>query len=183
MLFYLKARTDVFTRNHRLLHFAPEASLVELLQKSANIEYLSADLDSHRAMERIDMTDIQYADETFSAILCSHVLEHIPDDHKAMSELRRVLTSDGWAILQVPVDVHRATTYEDFSIVSPEERAKHFGRFDHCRVYGGDYKDRLERAGFKVEVDKFVKSFPAAEIARYGLEDWEDVYVCRKSGN
>jgi len=180
MFFFLKNKTDIFTKPHRVLHFAPEASLEKLLRKSANINYLSADLESHRAMESIDMTHIGYPEGTFSAILCSHVLEHIPQDLTAMAELYRVLARGGWAILQVPLDYNREKTYEDFSVTNPQERARLFGRFDHCRIYGRDYKDRLEQAGFDVTVDKYVQTFSADEVEKYGLEDWENVYFCRK---
>lgn len=131
-------------------------------------------------MAKIDMTNIQYSEESFSVILCSHVLEHIPEDMKAMKELNRVLTKDGWAILQVPIDRYRESTYEDFSITSPEERQKHFGRFDHCRYYGRDYKDRLTEAGFEVTVDGYVRTFSAADVEKYGLDELEDVYFCKK---
>jgi predicted SAM-dependent methyltransferase len=181
MLFYLKNKTDFFTKQHHLLHFAPENCLEKLFRRSADLEYLTADLNSHRAMEKIDMTNIPYSDDSFSIILCSHVLEHIPEDLKAMKELKRVLTRDGWAILQVPMDKNRESTYEDFSITSPEERQKHFGRFDHCRLYGRDYKDRLTQAGFEVTVDDYVKTFSAADVKKYGFEDWEDIYFCKKS--
>jgi predicted SAM-dependent methyltransferase len=180
LLFFLRDKTDIFTRQHRLLHFAPEASLEKLLRKSPNINYLSADLESHRAMEAIDMTNIPYAEGSFSAILCSHVLEHIPQDLQAMRELYRVLAPGGWAILQVPIDNNREQTYEDFSVTSPQERARLFGRFDHCRIYGRDYKDRLEQAGFDVTVDPYVQTFQAGDVQKYGLEDWENVYFCRK---
>jgi ubiquinone/menaquinone biosynthesis C-methylase UbiE len=132
-------------------------------------------------MAKIDMTNIQYSENSFSVILCSHVLEHIPEDIKAMKELYRVLSNDGWAILQVPLDNNRESTFEDFSITSPEERQKYFGRFDHCRLYGRDYKDRLTEAGFEVTVDDYVRNFSAADVEKYGLEDWEDVYFCKKS--
>lgn len=181
MLLYLKNKTDFFSKQHQLLHFAPENSLEKIFRQSANIEYLSADLDSHRAMAKIDMTNIQYSENSFSVILCSHVLEHIPEDIKAMKELYRVLSNDGWAILQVPLDNNRESTFEDFSITSPEERQKYFGRFDHCRLYGRDYKDRLTEAGFEVTVDDYVRTFSAADVEKYGLEDWEDVYFCKKS--
>lgn len=180
MFFYLKTQTDLFSRQCRLLHFAPEAILEKLFRQSANIDYLSADLDSHRAMQKVDITNIQYPEDSFNVIICTHVLEHIPQDIRAMKELCRVLAKDGWAILQVPVDINRRKTYEDFSITSPAGRAKSFGRSDHCRIYGLDYKDRLQQAGFEVTVDKYVKSFSKADIEKYGLEDWEDIYFCRK---
>jgi ubiquinone/menaquinone biosynthesis C-methylase UbiE len=111
-------------------------------------------------MVKIDMTNIQYPDCSFDVVLCSHVLEHIPEDVKAMQELFRILSHGGWAILQVPIDRNRTETYEDFSITDPREREQHFGRYDHCRVYGADYRSRLESAGFEVVIEIMLSTFP-----------------------
>lgn len=181
MLSYLKNETRLFSRKHKLLHFAPELSLEGIFQCAVNIDYLSADLFLPRAMVKIDMTDIQYPDCSFDVILCSHVLEHIPEDVKAMGELHRVLTQGGWAILQVPIDRNRTETYEDFSITDPAEREEHFGRYDHCRVYGEDYKSRLESAGFEVVVDGYVEHFSAQELTRSGFDVLEHIYLCKKA--
>jgi ubiquinone/menaquinone biosynthesis C-methylase UbiE len=98
----------------------------------------------------MDITDIDYADETFDVIYSSHVLEHVPDDRKAIRELHRVLKSDGWAILQVPITAYR--TFEDPSITNPIDRLRIFGNKDHVRKYGPDFVERLKEAGFKVKV-------------------------------
>lgn len=180
MLSYLVNRSDLFSGSKKLLHFAPELCLERTFRSHPELDYVSADLELPRAMEKIDMTNIDRADGEFNVILCSHVLEHIPDDSKAMRELYRVLSSDGWAILQVPMDLNRKETYEDFSITSPTERSIHFGRFDHCRIYGVDYKDRLEGAGFTVIVDDYVKSFSNEKIQKYGFDESEYIYLCKK---
>ncbi|KKL68879.1 hypothetical protein LCGC14_2120580 [marine sediment metagenome] len=93
----------------------------------------------------------------FDVILCSHVLEHIPNDYLALKELYRVLKPKGWAILQVPIDHNRAKTFENSKIISPKERLRVFGQKDHVRIYGTNYKDRLERVGFIVKLDNFAK--------------------------
>ena len=140
----------------KMLHVAPEEQLSRLFGSALGIDYLSADLLSSNAMIRMDIMDIQYPDETFDVIYCSHVLEHVSDDRKAMRELHRVLRTGGWAILQVPISTAEVT-FEDPKITRPKERERAFGQFDHVRRYGADYKDRLEDAGFSVEVDGFVR--------------------------
>jgi SAM-dependent methyltransferase len=94
-----------------------------------------------RAMVRMDITDIQYPKDTFDVIYCSHVLEHVVDDRKAMREFHRVLRPDGWALLLVPITVEK--TFEDPSVTDPEERLSVFGQEDHVRCYGPDYVERL----------------------------------------
>jgi SAM-dependent methyltransferase len=161
-----------------MLHVAPESQLSRIFQESDCIDYLSADLSSITAMVAMDITDIQYEDNTFDAIYCSHVLEHVPDDRTAMRELYRVLKPGGWAILQVPMSAD--PTYEDPAITSPEERERLFGQNDHVRRYGPDYSDRLSAAGFCVSVDGFVRTLSPREVTRYGLAKSEDVYFCTK---
>jgi len=128
----------------------------------------------------MDLTDIPYPDGFFDAVYCSHVLEHIPDDQRAMKELCRVLSVSGWAILQVPLDLNREKTFEDDSIQPPDERERAFGQFDHVRVYGKDYITRLEEAGFKVMVEDFVCRFTENEVHRLGLDPTERIYFCTK---
>ena len=112
----------------------------------------------------MDITDIPFEKDTFDFILCNHVLEHVPDDKLAMSELYRVMKKGGNGIFQVPIDYGRATTYEDWTITTPEERKKAFGQHDHVRWYGQDYKLRLHEAGFSVHEDDFVKKFSSEDI-------------------
>jgi SAM-dependent methyltransferase len=177
---YLRQRTDLFDgRRKKMLHVAPEEQLSTLFASAPGINYLSADLLSPKAMIRMDITDIQYPDETFDVIYCSHVLEHVNDDRKAMRELHRVLRTGGWAILQVPIPTAEAT-YEDPTITSPKARKLAFGQKDHVRRYGADYKDRLEDAGFSVEVDGFVRDLDNRTVARFGLMRSEDVYRCTR---
>lgn len=145
----------------------------------SNIDYISADLSLPLAMVRMDITDIPYTDNYFDAILCSYVLEHIEDDRKAMEEILRVLKPDGWAILQVPLDRNRKQTFEDPNVVSPQERERLFLQHDHVRLYGLDYKDRLEEAGFKVKVDSYLKQLEKDTVCQYGLNR-ENIYFCTK---
>lgn len=177
---YLENCTNLFSEKLKLLHIAPEYSLSINLKKMSNINYVSADLLSPLAMEKFDLTNIPYEDNIFDAILCNHILEHIPDDHKAMQELLRVLKPKGWAILQVPIDSSREQTFEDPNITSPQDRERFYWQYDHVRLYGLDYKDKLEAAGFKVKVDSYVKTLPTELITKYQLRRKEDVYYCTK---
>lgn len=163
-----------------MLHIAPEGQLSKKFKEQPNIDYLSADLMLPSAMVKMDITNIQYPDDTFDVIYANHVLEHIPDDIKAMRELCRVLKPTGWAILQVPIFQHK--TLEDPGVKAPEEREKVFGQHDHVRKYGNDgvYKARLEKAGFNVNVDSYVRTLGPELIARYGLMPQEDIYYCTK---
>jgi SAM-dependent methyltransferase len=176
---YLTDRTTLFDgRRKRLLHIAPEPQLARLFRQVPSIDYLSGDLDGSRAMETMDVMDIRHEEGSFDVIYCSHVLEHVPDDRRAMRELYRVLAPSGWAILQVPIDAEQ--TYEDPTVEDPGERERLFGQDNHLRRYGPDYADRLRDAGFSVSVDDFVRTLPDQTVERVGLVRTEDVYLCRK---
>lgn len=186
---YFNEKTDLFKADlkTRLLHFAPEKTLYGVFSKNQNIEYYPCDLFPQHyeyrgnvKITKADINDIPFEENYFNVIICNHVLEHIPDDAHAMSELYRVLKKDGWAILQVPIDYNRETTYEDFTITTPEGREKAFGQKDHVRIYGRDYKDRLSKAGFIVNEDDFVKSFSSEDLLRFGLAKSEFIYYCKK---
>lgn len=171
----------------RLLHFAPERMLYPLFSRNPSIAYTPCDLfpelytyQGAAKVHRVDITEIPFPDGSFDFILCNHVLEHIPDDGKAMAELYRVLAVAGHGILQIPIDRNRATTYEDPQITSPEEREKHFGQKDHVRWYGRDYTDRLKQAGFHVEENAFISTFSAAEQFRFGLSANETIFLVSK---
>jgi SAM-dependent methyltransferase len=119
--------------------------------------------------------------ETFDVIFCSHVLEHVSDDRRAMREFRRVLRYDGWAILLVPAVAEK--TFEDPSVVDPAERLRRFGQEDHVRCYGPDYVDRLREAGFDVEEINVRDMFSDAEAIRMGLVRCAgSIHVCRRTG-
>jgi SAM-dependent methyltransferase len=175
---YLRERTDLFSAERRVLHVGPEWALERVLRPLRNLDYVSGDLGSARAMERLDVTDLSYPDGSFDVVLCSHVLEHVRDDRRAMSELRRVLRPGGYAILLVPLDVTRAETLEDPSIVTAEARAREYWQADHLRLYGRDFKDRLEEAGFEVSVDRWLWELDGEIRERYRLAA-EDIYVGR----
>ena len=177
---YLQRKTDFFTRDIKLLHIAPEQCFYKRFKQQKNLQYTTADLHSPLADIKADICDLPFKDESFDVVFCNHVLEHIPDDAKALSELFRVLKKNGWGIFQVPQDLSRKTTYEDSSIISPQERAQHFGQYDHLRVYGTDYFERIAEIGFIVNPLKCSEITTKQEVLKYGLDPKEILPVCRK---
>ncbi|WP_345005153.1 class I SAM-dependent methyltransferase [Snuella lapsa] len=177
---YLKRKTDFFTKDHKVLHFAPEQAFYKRFRRMDNLDYTTTDLKSPLADVKADICDLPFDDGIFDVILCNHVLEHIPDDTKAMSELYRVLKLGGMAVLQIPQDLSRESTFEDDSITDKAERAKIFGQYDHVRVYGRDYFDKLRRIGFKVDEVDFASSLTDDEIKKYSLVKDEIIPVCYK---
>jgi SAM-dependent methyltransferase len=135
-------------RGMAVLHVAPDRALRQRVADAVGT-YVSGDLERKYGPERIDVTDIHEPDEAFDAVICSHVLEHVPDDRTALAEIRRVLRPGGWAILNTPIVGD--TTDEDPSVSDPAERQRRFGQHDHVRLYGWDYLDRLCAAGLEVE--------------------------------
>jgi hypothetical protein len=175
-LFLTTVRPELLDGARALLHFAPEHCLGSRLARRPGLRYVTADLDPEKGELQLDLTDLALDDESFDAILCSHVLEHIPDDRRAMAELHRVLDPAGWCVVMVPLDLDRPSTYEDFTITDPEERKVAFWQEDHVRVYAPDIQQRLEDAGFTVDVWE-----PPAERRRpHGLLGADLVFCCRK---
>ncbi len=178
---YFQEKTNLFDRKPKsLLHIAPERLMGELIAVIPNLDYLSADIDSPLAMVKIDLTDIQYPAESFDIILCSHVLEHILDDRKAMAEMLRVLKPKGWVNVQVPI--YGPTTFEDPSVTTPEDRLKFFGQEDHMRKYGRDIKTRLEEAGFQVKHERYARELSEETRTLYAVRD-QDLFLCTKARN
>lgn len=177
---YLKNETDFFTKKHKVLHFAPEQAFYKRFRRLKNLEYTTTDLNSPLADVKADICDLPFASNEYDIIFCNHVLEHIPDDTKAMQELLRVLKPGGMAILQIPQDLSRDITFEDNSITDPKERAKIFGQYDHVRVYGKDYFDKLRSIGFKVEEVDYTNRLTKEEVVKYCLAPGEILPVCSK---
>jgi SAM-dependent methyltransferase len=178
---WLERETDLLSAELDVLHIAPEPALARHLSRQPQLRYVSGDLMSPLAAMVLDVTDIPFPDDRFDVILCSHVLEHVQDDRRAMQELHRVLRPGGWAVLQVPIEADRARTYEDPAVVTAEERLRIFGQDDHVRIYGRDYTDRLEAAGFRVAAVGYAERLPAAERQRHALRPAEPpIYLARK---
>jgi SAM-dependent methyltransferase len=177
---YLQNETDFFTAPKKVLHFAPEQEFYKRFKKQSNLDYTTTDLYSPLADVKADICNLPFKDNTYDIILCNHVLEHIPDDTKAMQELYRVLKPGGMGIFQIPQEITRATTFTDDSITDPKERAKIFGQYDHVRIYGLDYFDKLRSIGFQVEEVKYTETISPELVEKYCLAKGEIIPVCFK---
>ncbi len=177
---YLVNETDFFTKSHKVLHFAPEQAFHKRFKTLDNIEYTTTDLNSPLAEVKADICNLPFEDNSFDVILCNHVLEHIPDDTKAMQELYRVMKPGGWGIFQIPQDLKREKTFEDDSITDKKERAKIFGQYDHVRIYGRDYFDKLRSIGFTVEEVDYTNVLPKEEVEKYRLAKGEIIPLVKR---
>ncbi|WP_293296386.1 class I SAM-dependent methyltransferase [Allomuricauda sp.] len=177
---YLKNETKFFNQPLKLLHFAPEQAFYKRFKKLENLEYTTTDLNSPLADVKADICDLPFKDDTFDVILCNHVLEHIPNDTKAMQELFRVMKPGGWGIFQIPQDINRAKTFEDDTITDKKERARVFGQYDHVRIYGRDYFDKLRSVGFRVEEVDYTNTLPKEDVKKYRLANGEIIPLVKK---
>ena len=177
---YLKNETSFFKAKLKVLHFAPESALMNQFKKLKNISYDTIDLNSPIADIKADICDLPFLDNSYDLILCNHVLEHIVDDNKAIRELYRVLKKNGIGIFQVPIDYNRDTTFEDFSVTNKKDRNKLFGQYDHVRIYGLDFFDRLQKAGFSVERCEYTSKLSKEDIIKFCLPKKEIIPICRK---
>ena len=178
---YLNNSTNLLNSKLKVLHIAPEQIFYRKFKKNIYWDYTTFDLKSPLADVKGDITNMSFNNDTFDLIICNHVLEHIIDDNSAMSEIYRVLKKDGIGILQVPIDKSLEKTYEDKTLVSKKQRAKHFGQYDHVRVYGVDYKDKLENTGFIVNLLDYTNQIEDNLISKYGLIKGELIPIVKKS--
>ncbi len=179
---WLVRETELLTERPRLLHIAPEASLMRHLRchyRPCPNRYVTADLESPLADLHFDVQQIPLEDNYAEVLICNHLLEHVADDRQALSEFFRILQPGGWGVLLSPVDLSRAETFEDDTVTDPAERTRLFGQYDHRRVYGRDYTDRLRTAGFEVEEIDYATTLPEAERRRYALPT-DRLYIVRK---
>lgn len=177
---YLKNETSFFKSPLKVLHVAPEQCFYHLFKNLKNLQYTTTDLYSPLADVKADVCNLPFESESFDVVFCNHVLEHVVEDQKALTELYRVLKPGGFGIFQVPQDYNRQQTYEDFSITNPAERKIHFGQYDHVRVYGLDFFDKLKSVGFKVSPFVVDKQFTKEQITQYALMQAEILPVCFK---
>lgn len=177
---YLKEKTNFFTAQLRFLHVAPEYCFLRLFKKMDNLDYVTGDLNSPWADVHFDAHDIPFDDNSFDVVMANHLLEHVEDDVKVMSEFHRVMKPGGWGIFLVPMDRSRQETYEDPTITDPKEREKHFWQDDHLRLYGLDYPERLASVGFEVAKDDYVKTLGPELVERYCISPEETIYFCKK---
>ncbi|MDC0007170.1 methyltransferase domain-containing protein [Winogradskyella sp.] len=177
---YLKNETNFFSKDQSVLHFAPEQCFLKRFKKLNHLEYTTTDLLSPIADVKADICDLPFKDNSYDVILCNHVLEHIPDDTKAMQELYRVMKPGGYGIFQIPQDLNRETTFEDNSITDKTERAQIFGQYDHVRIYGRDYFNKLRSIGFTVKEVDYTAQLLETDINKYRLAKGEIIPVVYK---
>ncbi len=175
----LQRRPELLRDATSLLHFSPEWCIRRRLQALRGLRYVTADLEPAGVDLKLDVTRLDLPDAAFDAVLCSHVLEHVPDDARAMSELRRITAPGGFCLVMVPLALDRATTYEDPAIASPEDREREFLQHDHVRLYAPDIEGRLRTAGFEVEVVDMPAELGAEEAERYRLLASDLAFLCR----
>lgn len=166
----------------RLLHVAPEVALMRKFHKiyaAQPADYVTADLESPLADLHFDIQHIPLEDESFDVVICNHIMEHVEDDRLAMREILRIMRKGGWGVILSPVDLQREKTFEDDTITDEAERTRIFGQYDHRRIYGRDYAERLRDAGFEVYECDYANLIPAKEKQLYALTD-ELLYIVRK---
>ncbi|ASV31208.1 class I SAM-dependent methyltransferase [Maribacter cobaltidurans] len=177
---YLKNETNFFKDGLKVLHFAPEQAFYKRFKNLKNLDYTTTDLNSPLADVPADICNLPFEDDSFDVILCNHVLEHIPDDTKAMQELYRILKPGGWGIFQIPQDLGRLQTFEDDTITDKKERARIFGQYDHVRIYGRDYFNKLRSIGFQVEEIDLTLKMSKEDIEKFRLAKGEIIPLVKK---
>jgi SAM-dependent methyltransferase len=164
-----------------ILHLAPEKHLAARIETCQPERYVKGDLvPSREGVERIDVTQIPHADASFDWVICNHVLEHVPDDARALNEIWRVLRPGGSAILQTPFASGLETSLEDPEIATDAKRIEFYGQEDHVRLYGCDLFDRIRAPGFQLTLVKHAECLPAIDARRYGVNPDEPLFLCVK---
>lgn len=177
---YLKRKTTFLEDSLKVLHIAPEQLFYSTFKTFLHWDYTTTDLYSPLADVKADICDLPFEENSYDLILCNHVLEHIPEDQKAMEELYRVLKPGGTLIAQVPLEEDRSITFEDNSITDKTKRTEIFGQYDHVRVYGKNYYKKLESVGFKTQAIDFLKELSAEEIETFVLPKNERIPIAKK---
>ena len=174
---FLEEETKFFSQKLNVLHIAPEHCFMKRFEIQHGEGYITGDIESPLAKVKMDIHSIPFEENKFDVVLCNHVLEHVRDDIKAMSEIKRVLKPGGWSIMQVPFfSPVPETTFEDNSITDPREREKAFGQDDHVRKFGRDYAQRIERSGLIAEANAYAASLTDEVCNKFGISKKEIVY-------
>lgn len=178
---FLQNRTDIFNKPLRILHIAPEPMLAAVFKRSPKLQHVTSDLFEPNVNITSDILSLPFGDQTFDVIICNHVLEHVPDDRRAMGELYRALKSGGWALVQVPIALALDRTLEDPSAATDEDRIRLFGQADHVRLYSrNDYFDRLVATGFKVQAHPYGAELGVEAVRRHGLVAEEEIFIAER---
>lgn len=167
--------------NVDVLHFAPEKPIYNRIKQNGSINYMCGDIVPGRADYVVDMTDMQFEDSSFDIIIACNVLEHIQDEKRALTEIKRVLKTDGTFVVMIPVAYDVEETWEDENITSEEERVKYFGQEDHVRLYGNDYQSHFEKYGFIVNALTAEEVFSRENIKKYGLTKVSPILLCKNA--
>jgi len=178
---FLKEKYMKWSSNLKILHIAPEKAISKYIESQNISTYVKGDFYTEGAeypedVVHMDIREIPYEDETFDLIICNHVLEHVIEDKLAMNEIHRVLKNNGNAILQVPISYIIDTSIEKPDVSTNEERERIYGQFNHVRVYGKDYFERLHSVGLIVDRVNLAEEFPF-----YGLNAEEEIFFCKKN--
>ena len=178
---YLERETNFINNTIKVLHVAPEQVFYQKFKTFTHWEYTTTDLYSPLAEIKADLCELPFQDNYYDLILCNHVLEHIPEDQKAMQEMYRVLKPGGTLIAQVPLEENRTQTFEDNSITDKATRTEIFGQYDHVRIYGTDYYDRLKSVGFDAHAIDFLKKLTSQEKQKFALPYSEKIPIAIKN--
>ena len=178
--FVIKKYTNILNAGGgKILHFAPEPAIEKKI-RPVNPCYVTADLTPDYGDVTMDITDIRFRDDSFDYVIANHVLEHIPDEAKAITEMKRVLKPEGHILLSFPINVEDPTDEAaDVMLMTSEERLERFGQEDHVRLYGKNYKERLERYGLEVKILSPKDICTKDEIERFGFIPDDVMLLCR----
>lgn len=179
LYYVLKNKLNMFETSGRVLHFAPEKEVSNVLKENVEIDYYTCDIVPGRAMHVADITDIQFKENSFDYVICNHVMEHIVNEKKAVFEIKRVLKPNGKWIFSFPICTDMKT-YEDDTILLPEDRLKAYGQEDHVRLYGYDYKERFENYGLQLQIFSPEKEMNEEDISKYGFIKDDVIVVATK---
>jgi predicted SAM-dependent methyltransferase len=180
--FVIKNYTNILTQPCKVLHFAPEMLISKKIVETNNqCEYITADLNlRYGAKLKIDVTNMyQFEDESFDWIIINHVLEHVKNEDSAFKELKRCIKKDGKIIFSVPYSL-KDKTFEDDSIVSPEDCTNYYGQCDHVRLYGTDLQEILEKYGFKTKKYIVKDLLPRKQYIKYGFIPLDCIWILEK---
>jgi len=171
-------------QNARVLHFAPEPHLSARIDVQHPKTYIKADLyPALPEIQCVDVTNTHFDDDSFDVIICNHVLEHVPDDMKALLELYRILKPGGFVIIQTPYSNLLQNTFCDPAINTDKLRCRLYGQEDHVRLYGRELFLLIRRAGFQLQIKTHNAVLPGIDASIYGVNSLEDLILVAKESS